>query len=323
MFRNPKLVVFNDTTKINDVCERGGSIWLACAGGLVKKSTDGGATWTTYNLNSVVPGGWVGDANKIIGNHGFFPNHWRVWGANGLHAYTPDNGATWSSLNITNPANLTIADVEETGGYLIGVGSSYIMVNISGDFNGVTSTGAADNWRTVARDSADVTHVSMGTGSNYYLSIFGWPPPAGHLLGAYAKGTSKTTMSNVFDTTNNLVFISADGEVGWKDRPAYSATAPVVSTPASMAGCVTTAIEYGSDNQKFAVVGLNASSQNRLWVANANTNLAPVWTQYDPYAEYAGYSITWSAIERDDNRGTWLCGGATGSGQGAVGIWTA
>lgn len=321
MFRNPILQTFTDVSSVNDVCERGGIIWLACNGGKVKRSIDTGKTWTTYDLSSLIPGGF-GNVNKVFGSHGFFPNQWRFWGANGQCAYTPDNGATWIGQNITNPANLTITDVEDTNGYLVGVGSNYLSVNVGGDFNGATSTGAGDNWFTVARDTVDVTHVAMGAGSNYNLSIFGWPPPSGHLLGSYAKGTAKTTVGNCFDTQNNLVFVSGDGEVGWKDRPAYSATAPAVNTPASMSGATTVAIDYGTDNQKFAVVGAK-SGGTRIWIAPANTNAVPVWTEYDPYAEYLSSGLSWKTIERDDSAGKWLTCGSNGSSQGVIGIWTA
>lgn len=316
---NPRLYVFPAVAEIFDVCERNGIIVAGGSSGKVFVSSNGGWSWTTYDLTSLI--GWVGDVRVVFNSHGFYPNTIRVWGANGYQAYSDNNGTTWTLQMRTAPTPLdTLTDVDDTNGYLLGCSSSGgYAVDVGGNLSG-GSTGAGDSWMTCARDPNDATHALIGTGNKIFFGNFGFPPPTGHSTGTFTKGTTVGTVGAYFDSSNNMMFINADGSYGYKNKPAYTAsTAPTQYTSPVFTGANLNGLTFDRVNTlRWAICG-RRNNNDRIWTS---TQAAPhTWTEWNPYS---GQNVWyWNRIDRDSVRGTWVTGGKTVFNQGCIGIWKA
>ena len=315
---NPFVVAFPATTAITDVVERGGQYWVCGNNGFVAKSTNGGLSWTTYNLTTACS--WVGNCTAIYYSWGYFPAVVKVWGVNNQVASSTDGGATWTRSDTTSwsPASY-VTDVVETSGYLLSSSNDgRIGVDVAGDFNTAGIAMPGQQAFTCARNYSDVTHVIAGTGSNIYIGIFGWPPPTGHLNpGLVAKGNTSVNVGSFFDNSNNLVLLNSNQTISVSNRPGYGYS-PTHYAVTAFASATQNGLTWDSTTSTWAVCGARAG-KGRLWTTTSTPN-GSNWTEITVYDNFYDVS-TWNRIDRDNTRSQWLTGGVNSLNQGIIGVW--
>jgi photosystem II stability/assembly factor-like uncharacterized protein len=184
------------------------------SGGLIRRSTDRGSTWTT------VAGGLTTEALFDV-SFGPYGVAWAV-GENGTIARSSDDGLTWSLQASGAPPGTRLWDVvavDQATAFAAGDGGILLRTTSGGASWAMVSTGTTNSLRAVGASPSGATVIAAGLAGTMLRSTDGgatWSAVAGIPATEHLMSVDFATETNaVVATRLEFVWRTTDGGVTW------------------------------------------------------------------------------------------------------------